>query len=319
MAKNKSFQKSLQIYLSKLKKSTPTQLSLHPNTIKTSSNWILSGCRHPKTSSFSVDRNKPIGGRTEDDHDDDAATLTDIDRFLYENFNSLYCKTNNNNDSNDGNDQLLRQNSSPKSFLFESPRLSEAVPPDVKLSNRFFVSSGNPNSLILEDSRSIGSSSTTTTTTLHGSMALSAKMKNLDLELPDDSIAVLTYSRVPYEDFRQSMEELVEARLRQDETVDWDFMEELLFCYLKLNEKKSYKYILGAFVDVIVILRQNSSSSPVKQRKIPAPSTGAICGAGVVKGFQKTQYEMLDGSANVVNHGYTKGDGLGAEMRWPRC
>ncbi|GAB4844497.1 Aquaporin PIP1-2 [Ancistrocladus abbreviatus] len=41
---------------------------------------------------------------------------------------------------------------------------------------------------------------------------------------------------------------------------------------------------------------------------------GAICGAGVVKGLQPNRYEMLGGGANVVNHGYTKGDGLGAEI-----
>ncbi|XP_062029168.1 aquaporin PIP1-3-like [Rosa rugosa] len=41
---------------------------------------------------------------------------------------------------------------------------------------------------------------------------------------------------------------------------------------------------------------------------------GAIAGAGVVKAFQKTQYELLGGGANYVNHGYTKGDGLGAEI-----
>ncbi|KAE9444919.1 hypothetical protein C3L33_23183, partial [Rhododendron williamsianum] len=41
---------------------------------------------------------------------------------------------------------------------------------------------------------------------------------------------------------------------------------------------------------------------------------GAICGAGVVKGFQKSQYEVLGGGANIVAPGYTKGDGLGAEI-----
>ncbi|KAG6436634.1 hypothetical protein SASPL_101536 [Salvia splendens] len=41
---------------------------------------------------------------------------------------------------------------------------------------------------------------------------------------------------------------------------------------------------------------------------------GAICGAGVVKGFHKTLYMTKGGGANVVNHGYTKGDGLGAEI-----
>ncbi|RRT43011.1 hypothetical protein B296_00041053 [Ensete ventricosum] len=41
---------------------------------------------------------------------------------------------------------------------------------------------------------------------------------------------------------------------------------------------------------------------------------GAICGAGVVKGFQKGLYENNGGGANVVAPGYTKGDGLGAEI-----
>jgi aquaporin PIP len=41
---------------------------------------------------------------------------------------------------------------------------------------------------------------------------------------------------------------------------------------------------------------------------------GAICGAGVVKGFQPGFYEANGGGANQVAHGYTKGDGLGAEI-----
>ncbi|KAK9672683.1 hypothetical protein RND81_12G117100 [Saponaria officinalis] len=41
---------------------------------------------------------------------------------------------------------------------------------------------------------------------------------------------------------------------------------------------------------------------------------GAICGAGVVKGFQPHPYELLGGGANSFTHGYTKGDGLGAEI-----
>ncbi|GER30351.1 plasma membrane intrinsic protein 1, partial [Striga asiatica] len=41
---------------------------------------------------------------------------------------------------------------------------------------------------------------------------------------------------------------------------------------------------------------------------------GAICGAGVVKGYMKGPYQRLQGGANFVNHGYTKGSGLGAEI-----
>jgi len=41
---------------------------------------------------------------------------------------------------------------------------------------------------------------------------------------------------------------------------------------------------------------------------------GAICGAGVVKGFQPNLYERLGGGANSVSIGYTKRAGLGAEI-----
>ncbi|CAI9272391.1 unnamed protein product [Lactuca saligna] len=42
---------------------------------------------------------------------------------------------------------------------------------------------------------------------------------------------------------------------------------------------------------------------------------GVICGVGFVKGFQgDARYTTLGGGANVVAHGYTKGDGLGAEI-----
>lgn len=41
---------------------------------------------------------------------------------------------------------------------------------------------------------------------------------------------------------------------------------------------------------------------------------GAICGAGVVKGFQPGPYQVGGGGSNYVHHGYTKGSGLGAEI-----
>ena len=42
---------------------------------------------------------------------------------------------------------------------------------------------------------------------------------------------------------------------------------------------------------------------------------GAICGAGVVRGFEGgAQFKLNGGGANTVAHGYTKGDGLGAEI-----
>ncbi|KAI3783454.1 hypothetical protein L1987_42536 [Smallanthus sonchifolius] len=43
--------------------------------------------------------------------------------------------------------------------------------------------------------------------------------------------------------------------------------------------------------------------------------SGAICGARIVKGFQgRMEFELNGGGANVVSTGYSKVDGLGAEI-----
>lgn len=47
---------------------------------------------------------------------------------------------------------------------------------------------------------------------------------------------------------------------------------------------------------------------------IIAQCLGAICGAGLVKGWQRSFYEDTGGGANFVHNGYTLGTGLGAEI-----
>ncbi|KAF8388994.1 hypothetical protein HHK36_025679 [Tetracentron sinense] len=235
--------KRLQRYLSKLK--NPTPQSQIPPISYSSTSSILSGCENPRTPSLSRNRNQ------------DVATLSDIDQFLYDNFSSLYRKNDDDDRKNKDDDDDAEN---PTGFLFESPRFVD-LPPDLRASLRFFVSPGLSNSLIEEHRLSASTSEDL------GSNCTTDQVKGLTL--PENSVAVLTNSSEPYEDFRRSMEEMVEARLQNDETVDWDFMEELLFCYLKLNEKKSYKYVLSAYVDLMVVLRQNSGATPAKSRKIP--------------------------------------------------
>jgi aquaporin PIP len=41
---------------------------------------------------------------------------------------------------------------------------------------------------------------------------------------------------------------------------------------------------------------------------------GAVCGVGLVKGFQKSLFNRYGGGANFVHEGYTKGTALGAEI-----
>ncbi|CAA2970388.1 Hypothetical predicted protein [Olea europaea subsp. europaea] len=75
-----------------------------------------------------------------------------------------------------------------------------------------------------------------------------------------ESTVMAMESRDPSVDFRLSMEEMVEAYGLKN----WEFLEELLTCYLRVNSKKNHGYIVGAFVDLLVhleFLASNSSTS----------------------------------------------------------
>ncbi|CAK9161470.1 unnamed protein product [Ilex paraguariensis] len=246
----KKLQKSLQDYLSKIKKPTTPQLDLPSKSLSSSISWIPRGCKRPRTLSFAVNPNEV------EVHDNgDAATLEDIDRFLFQNFNSLYLKD---DDEEEDHKKKDDQDVEEKSGGFIDP------PPELRGSNRFFAVPGSSSSLMEEAGRSsmtasddIGESSSTKTTTKTTTTTGESEDAK-EVMGPDDFIAVLTYSQSPHCDFRQSMKEMIGAQMDHRGKVDWEFMEELLFCYLNLNDRKSYKYILSAFVDLIVILRQNS-------------------------------------------------------------
>ncbi|KAJ4705365.1 Transcription repressor OFP13 [Melia azedarach] len=72
-----------------------------------------------------------------------------------------------------------------------------------------------------------------------------------------ESLVLSMESQDPYVDFRKSMEEMVEAHGLKD----WEDLEELLCCYLKMNGKSNHGYIVGAFVDLLVGLAFASSNS----------------------------------------------------------
>lgn len=224
----KGLQKSLQTCISKLRKSS-SQLQ-RPSIPHSSTNWLLSACKYPKTPSFAVDHHKSYG-------QDTAATLTDIDRFLYENFGSLYAGRGHDVDDNRDHNANV--------FTSESPHPQRSL-------QRFFMSPGASNSLAEEDSSS-------------------ASMSDHAVEaVPVSSVAVVRITTDPYDEFRRSMHEMVATRqMDQCQPLDWDFLEELLFCYLNLNEKAAHKFILGAFVDMMVGSSQESEKTPTGQGKNP--------------------------------------------------
>ncbi|XP_073295984.1 uncharacterized protein [Primulina huaijiensis] len=188
-------------------------------------------CRHAKMPSFDVHAKR---------NESDAVTLSEVDQFLYEKFGSLYLE-----EGEEGTGNRCKTTS----FLFESPKLLDPPPPPETLrrSGRFFVASGSSSSLITDEACSFPASTAEE----------SEEITEEDRKAADDFIVIFTHSPSPYEDFRRSMQEMVEARVVQAGKVDWEFLEELLFCYLDLNNKKSHRYILHAFVDLIVVLRGN--------------------------------------------------------------
>ncbi|CAL1360447.1 unnamed protein product [Linum trigynum] len=61
------------------------------------------------------------------------------------------------------------------------------------------------------------------------------------------AVALTLDSRDPFEDFKASMAEMVEAHALRD----WESLEQLLGCYLKVNGRSNHGYIVGAFVDLL--------------------------------------------------------------------
>ncbi|CAL9174492.1 unnamed protein product [Musa hybrid cultivar] len=253
----KGLPKSLRTYLSKLKK-VPAHLHIpnspHPAT---ATSWLLSACKYPKTPSFAADRDHPDddgGHGHEHRHDhglDLAATLSDVDRFLHENFNSIYPRE-------DDGDEF--SSSEPPARYDEDP-----PPTAFRSSEPFFVSSGTSNSLLDEARASATSSSFSSSPSVSCSFQESS---DAGAEVPGGGVAVMTFSKDPYDDFRRSMQDMVEARhVDPNQPLDWDFMEELLFCYLDLNDHSVHKYILRAFTELTVSFRRRVM---VQRRRAPS-------------------------------------------------
>lgn len=72
-----------------------------------------------------------------------------------------------------------------------------------------------------------------------------------------ESVAMTMESEDPYEDFKRSMEEMVESHGLKD----WECLEELLGWYLRVNGKVNHGFIVGAFVDLLVALASSTTST----------------------------------------------------------
>ncbi|KAE8704630.1 hypothetical protein F3Y22_tig00110450pilonHSYRG01070 [Hibiscus syriacus] len=104
-----------------------------------------------------------------------------------------------------------------------------------------------------------------------------------------ESVVLSMGSRDPYDDFRVSMEETVEA----EGLKHWEGLEQLLFWYLRANGKCNHGYIVAAFVDLLVARLANnvpksksddiySPSSPLSFYTSPSSSSSEDCSSTTI-------------------------------------
>ncbi|CAA7404433.1 unnamed protein product [Spirodela intermedia] len=86
----------------------------------------------------------------------------------------------------------------------------------------------------------------------------------------EESVAMAVDSEDPYSDFRVSMEEMVAAHGQRR---DWAWLEELLEWYLQVNGKTTHRFIVGAFVDLLLDLSYPSSASSVSSSTTSSSSS----------------------------------------------
>ncbi|XP_057504764.1 transcription repressor OFP14-like [Actinidia eriantha] len=125
---------------------------------------------------------------------------------------------------------------SPRRAMYNSPSLALMMDPPKNLcESHWFLTSPHKSSLIAEEA---------------------CRGTCLNTSPYDTIFAVAMHSSEPYVEFYTSMVEVVRSRLEQDLTVDWAYMSDLLGCYCEINDKRSHKYIVRAFMDVVEGLHQ---------------------------------------------------------------
>ncbi|XP_062202003.1 transcription repressor OFP14-like [Phragmites australis] len=205
--KRTKLRKSLQHYLSKkLKKIPPIHIPSSHIPAGITSSRLLNTCRFPRTPSLDLDGDH-AAATADQNGKDQAATLSDVDRFLFDNFRSLYIHDDNNVPcfpSSPGTSTSLVEVTQPTA---ETSSSSDSVAEDIK--------EARPG------------------------------------EQSGDNAAIVVFSMDPYTDFRRSMQNMIKMHHgRISQPLDWDFLEELLFYYLQLNDQAVHKHILKAFVDL---------------------------------------------------------------------
>lgn len=184
------------------------------------------------------------------------ATLSDVDKFLQENFNTLYAEPGSGRDDKGAiYDEVDDDVWSNGSFKYDDEVLPASLLPS---SHRFFgASPGDSSSLMAEAHLGVNDDGDLNEGDGDGDGG-----GGWSSDIPEESTAVIAFTKDPYKDFRKSMEDMVRAKGFHDasQPLDWDFMEDLLMCFLELNDRKVHEHIICAFCDLTVSIRRRYSN-----------------------------------------------------------
>ncbi|KAK1399059.1 Transcription repressor [Heracleum sosnowskyi] len=211
-----------------------------PGTFGKNLQMCFTNIMYPPSSSSSTQ--SPIQEQTQENNNQNPSNISSI---LIKNFNS--------HDPNIYNHAttLSTSNMPPPS---PQPDDTDTTTPDfatVYKSKRFFFSSPGHSNSITESA----------TSSLSSSSCSSSFPERDNGGVVDGGVPIPTLSPDPFLDFRRSMQEMVEARDLVDVRDNWEYLHDLLTCYLSLNPKSTHKFIVRAFADLLVSLM---TSSPVE-------------------------------------------------------
>ncbi|XP_060200923.1 transcription repressor OFP15 [Lycium barbarum] len=179
--------------------------------------WPLPTCGKPKTLSFRLEKNHHNIFNSTFHLDDNETTSYSLDEF-YNEYETSFSTTTTTINGQDCIETMIKGLRLEKERLFFEPEKTSSI-------------------LDYQECKSINTSTSTNVVDEGNINNISFVPMGLD-------------SKDPFVDFRESMEEMVEANGIQD----WESLQELLTCYLKVNCKSNHGYIVGAFVDLLVNL-----------------------------------------------------------------
>lgn len=209
----------------------------------------------------------PPASKDQDDSSSSVSTSTTTTptSVLTKHFNSIY-------------DLTSERSTTSKSFtpftatddLLSSSDDSDVAhsPPDfatIYASQRFFFSSPGRSNSIVESAVTAAATAAAAPPEATSSAAPEAEDKTESLA-EAGGVAVHKYSPDPYLDFRRSMQEMVEARDLRDVRGDWEYLHELLLCYLRLNPHHTHKFIIDAFTDLIISMMAPPEADKSRKR-----------------------------------------------------